>query len=187
VIGSLAREIETTHRQALPLPTATAHGTSAWVAENAAISATDDTFGLVTLNAFKAATKTIVSDELLADALPEFDAYLAAELGRGLDLARAHGAADYDSGDAGVDDMSALGRAVVSDPEAVLARIGAASASQCAGRVRVLARPARESEHGVHGCQVARERAFDHGPVGEEVRGRSGDDLRRWVEPRDHS
>jgi HK97 family phage major capsid protein len=38
------------------------------------------------VNAFKAATKTVVSEELVADALEDFDAYLAGELGQRLAL-----------------------------------------------------------------------------------------------------
>jgi HK97 family phage major capsid protein len=79
-IGALAREIETSQGTQLPLPTATAHGTSSWVAENASTTATDETFGQVTLGAFKGMTLTIVSEELAGDALPEFDNFLAQEL-----------------------------------------------------------------------------------------------------------
>jgi HK97 family phage major capsid protein len=80
VIGQLAREVVTLDGRPLPLPTATTHGTSAWTAENAPTTASDETFGQVTLNAYKAITATIVSEELLDDALPAFDEFLAAEL-----------------------------------------------------------------------------------------------------------
>jgi HK97 family phage major capsid protein len=87
VIGSVARVIVTSHGRPLPLPTATAHGAGSWVAENAAVSATDDTFSQVSVGAYKAATKTIVSEELVQDALEdEFDRYLAEELGQRLAL-----------------------------------------------------------------------------------------------------
>jgi HK97 family phage major capsid protein len=82
VIGELARTIETDHGRPIPLGTATAHRTASWTAENASVSPTDDTFGQVTLNAYKAMTKTIVSEELAEDALEDFDAYLADELGQ---------------------------------------------------------------------------------------------------------
>jgi HK97 family phage major capsid protein len=52
VIANLAREIETDHGRPIPLGTATAHGTGSWTAENAVVSATDDTFGQVSLGAF---------------------------------------------------------------------------------------------------------------------------------------
>jgi hypothetical protein len=81
VIGALAREVQTTDGTTLQLGTATAHGVSTWAAENAAFPApSDDTFGQVTVGAFKAVTNTIVSEELLRDAFPEFDVYLAGEL-----------------------------------------------------------------------------------------------------------
>ena len=81
IIGRLAREITTPHGLTVPLPTATAHGTSAWTAENAAASGpTDETFGQGSLGAFKALTSVVVSEELLDDALGAFEHYLAGEL-----------------------------------------------------------------------------------------------------------
>jgi HK97 family phage major capsid protein len=84
VIGELARNLETEHGRPIPLPTTTAHGTASWTAENAGHTASDDTFGTVSLNAFKAGVKTIVSEELAQDALEDFDSYLAAEFGQRL-------------------------------------------------------------------------------------------------------
>jgi HK97 family phage major capsid protein len=86
VIGELARNLETDHGRPVPLPTATAHGTGVWTAENAAVTATDETFGQISLNAFKGMTKTFVSEELAEDAIDEFDQYLADELGQRLAL-----------------------------------------------------------------------------------------------------
>lgn len=80
-LGAIARMIETDNGQALPVPTNTAHGSGAWLAENAPVIASDETFAQVTLNAFKAATKIILSEELDADALDGFDGFLAQELG----------------------------------------------------------------------------------------------------------
>jgi HK97 family phage major capsid protein len=82
IIAELARLIETDHGRAIPLPTTTAHGTAAWTAENASVSATDETFGQVSLNAFKAMTKTIASEELVEDAEFPLDEYLGDELGQ---------------------------------------------------------------------------------------------------------
>jgi HK97 family phage major capsid protein len=82
VISELARQIETDHGRGIPLPTTTAHGTASWTAENAAVSATDETFGQVTLNAFKASAKVIVSEELRDDAEFSLDQYLGQELGQ---------------------------------------------------------------------------------------------------------
>ena len=84
VIGNVSRVLVTDHGRPIPLPTA--HGTGAWTAENAAVTASDDTFAQVTLNAYKGMTKTIVSEELVQDALANFDEYLGDELGQRLAL-----------------------------------------------------------------------------------------------------
>jgi len=84
VIGELARQLETTHGQSIPLPTTTAHGTGSWTSENAAVTATDETFSQVTVSAYKASTKTIVSEELVADAEVDLEQYLGDELGQRL-------------------------------------------------------------------------------------------------------
>ncbi len=81
VIGALAREIVTNSGGTLPLPTAPAHGTGAWIAENAAGTPSDETFGQVELGAFKSQTKVIASEELAQDPGVPFDDYLTGELG----------------------------------------------------------------------------------------------------------
>jgi len=81
-IGRLALEIVTESGVALQLPTSTTHGTSSWTAENAGYTASDEVFGQVTVNAFKAATSVIVSEELANDALDNFEPWLARELGQ---------------------------------------------------------------------------------------------------------
>jgi HK97 family phage major capsid protein len=86
IIGALARVLDTDHGRPIPFPTVTAHGAGAWTAENAAVVASDDTFGQVTVNAFKGSTKTIVSEELADDAAGDFDRYLSDELGQRLAL-----------------------------------------------------------------------------------------------------
>ena len=80
-IGVLARQIDTADGATINVATATAHGTGSWVSENSSVSASDETFGQVAIGAFKAATKVIVSEELLADNGTELDRYLADELG----------------------------------------------------------------------------------------------------------
>lgn len=64
---SLADVMLTDSGDAIPMPTLTAFGTMTWTAENAAYTPSDDTLGQVTLNAYKATTKVIVSEELLQD------------------------------------------------------------------------------------------------------------------------
>jgi HK97 family phage major capsid protein len=81
VIRNLATVITTTSGDAIQVPAVTAHGTAAWVAENAAYTASDETFGLATLNAYKAGTLIKVSEELMADSAFDLDAYIRREFG----------------------------------------------------------------------------------------------------------
>jgi HK97 family phage major capsid protein len=80
-INELASLMVTDGGEALQIPSITAHGVATWTAENAAYTASDETFGQVTLNAFKAGTKVIVSEELLTDASFGLDSYLSQEFG----------------------------------------------------------------------------------------------------------
>ncbi len=86
VIANVSRILETEHGRSVPIPSASAHGSGSWTSENAAYVASDDTFAQVTLGAFKASTKSIVSEELAQDALGNFDVYLSEELGLRLAL-----------------------------------------------------------------------------------------------------
>ena len=85
-IGASARELVTTHERTISVPIAATHGTGTWTAENAAYTASDDAITQGTLSAFKATTKTILSEELETDALDDFDRFLADELGQRLAL-----------------------------------------------------------------------------------------------------
>lgn len=80
-IGQLATNLTTDSGETINVPANTAHGTATWTAENAAYTASDETFAQVALNAFKAATSIIVSEELLADSAFALDAFLATEFG----------------------------------------------------------------------------------------------------------
>jgi HK97 family phage major capsid protein len=73
-ISSVAREIVTESGDTIGVPTTTGHGSAAWVAEAGAGASTDETFGQLALNAFKAHTQVIVSEELAQDAGFGFDA-----------------------------------------------------------------------------------------------------------------
>jgi HK97 family phage major capsid protein len=77
----LANKITTDSGEALQIPSVTAHGVATWTAENAAYTASDETFGQITLNAFKAGRTVIVSEELLTDSAFGLEAYLSQELG----------------------------------------------------------------------------------------------------------
>jgi HK97 family phage major capsid protein len=80
-INQLASVMTTDSGEALQIPAVSAHGVATWTAENAAYTASDETFGQITLNAFKAARTVIVSEELLTDAAFGLDGYLAQEFG----------------------------------------------------------------------------------------------------------
>ncbi len=80
-INELATTMVTDSGEALQIPSVSAHGTAAWMSENGAFTPSDETFGQVTLNAFKAGTKVIVSEELLTDASFGLDSYLVQEFG----------------------------------------------------------------------------------------------------------
>jgi len=81
-IGRLAREVTSDGGSTPQVPVSTVHGTAAWVAENASVTGSDETFAQVALGAFKSTTKVIVSEELAKDARVPFDAYLASEVGQ---------------------------------------------------------------------------------------------------------
>jgi HK97 family phage major capsid protein len=80
-INQLASTMTTDSGEALQVPAVSAHGVATWTAENAGYTASDETFGQITLNAFKAGRTVIVSEELLTDAAFGLDNYLAQELG----------------------------------------------------------------------------------------------------------
>jgi HK97 family phage major capsid protein len=80
-LASLANVITTDSGEALNVPSNTTHGTATWTAENATYTASDEVFGTMALNAYKAATTVIVSDELLEDSAFPLDSFLASEFG----------------------------------------------------------------------------------------------------------
>jgi len=80
-ISSLATEIVTDSGDTIQVPANTAHGTASWTAENAAYSPSDETFAQLSLGAYKATSKIIVSEELLDDSAFPLDAYLSQEFG----------------------------------------------------------------------------------------------------------
>jgi HK97 family phage major capsid protein len=81
VIARLARVLPTDSGTSMLMPTTTAHGTATWTAENTSYTLSDETFGQVSIGAFKASAAVIASEELAQDAGIEFDQYLAEELG----------------------------------------------------------------------------------------------------------
>lgn len=76
--------LRTNSGENLQVPKTTAHGTAAITAENAAISASDSTFGQVTLGAYKYGRLVQVSRELVEDTAVDLLGYLARDCGRSL-------------------------------------------------------------------------------------------------------
>jgi HK97 family phage major capsid protein len=80
-ISRLAAEHRTEgHGRPLKLPKTTAHGVAAWVAEGAGFPNVIDTFGILELDAFKAGTLELVSEELWHD-VDGFEDYLTSTIG----------------------------------------------------------------------------------------------------------
>lgn len=79
-----ATRIETAGGAAIQIPKVTAHAAAVWAAEAAALTAQDDTFAQVTLNAFKAVKLIKVSLELLEDSGVDLEGYISSELGRAI-------------------------------------------------------------------------------------------------------
>jgi HK97 family phage major capsid protein len=80
-IASLATTITTASGEPLNIPSNTTHGSATWTAENVGFTASDEVFGTAQLNAYKAATQVIVSEELLEDSAFPLDSFLATEFG----------------------------------------------------------------------------------------------------------
>jgi HK97 family phage major capsid protein len=80
-VASLAQEIRTSGGDALNIPSNTTHGVATWTAENVGFTASDEVFGTAQLNAYKAATQVVVSEELLEDSAFPLDSFLAKEFG----------------------------------------------------------------------------------------------------------
>jgi HK97 family phage major capsid protein len=64
------------------IPVVANRGTAAWVEEEAVIPESDNTFGQITLNAYKIATLIKASSELLNDSFFDIESYIAKEFAR---------------------------------------------------------------------------------------------------------
>jgi HK97 family phage major capsid protein len=80
-IAQLAQEWITQRGDTFAVPSAASHGTASWVAESGAITPSDDTITQVSLSAYKANSKIIVSEELVQDEEVDLERFLASELG----------------------------------------------------------------------------------------------------------
>jgi len=74
----------TTNSGALSIPTVSAHGSASWKGEEVAFAESDEQFGSVTLNEYKATTLVKVSEELLNDSAFPLESYMATEFARRL-------------------------------------------------------------------------------------------------------
>ena len=64
------------------IPVVATKGTASWIDEEGAYPESDDTFGLVSIGAFKLATTIRVSEELLNDSVFNIESYIATEFAR---------------------------------------------------------------------------------------------------------
>ncbi len=64
------------------IPVVASKGTASWIDEEGAYPESDDTFGLVSIGAFKLATTIRASEELLNDSVFNIESYIAAEFAR---------------------------------------------------------------------------------------------------------
>lgn len=81
VMRGLATVI-TTSSGTLEIPVVSGHGTASWLAEAAAFTPSDETFGQKTLSAYKAGTIILVSEELLNDSAFNLEQYIVNEFAR---------------------------------------------------------------------------------------------------------
>jgi HK97 family phage major capsid protein len=81
IMRQLAKVI-TTSSGDKKIPVVASKGTAAWVDEEGAIPEDDDTFGQVSIGAYKVATMIKVSEELLNDSIFNLESYIAREFAR---------------------------------------------------------------------------------------------------------
>ena len=64
------------------IPIVASKGEAKWIEEEAAYPESDDSFGQISISAYKVATMIKVSDELLNDNVFNLEAYISKEFGR---------------------------------------------------------------------------------------------------------
>ena len=80
-VGTLARTLTTSAGETINVPLNLTHGSAAWVAESGAYTPSDETITNATLSAYKAATKIIVSEELVTDSDFDLSSFISTEFG----------------------------------------------------------------------------------------------------------
>ena len=73
------------------IPVVASKGTASWIEEGAAYPESDDTFGQISIGAFKLATMIKVSEELLNDSVFDIASYIAREFARRIGAAEEEG------------------------------------------------------------------------------------------------
>ena len=81
IFRQLAHVIRTTSGDR-NIPVVASKGTASWISEEAAYPESDDTFGMLTIGAYKLATTIKVSDELLHDSVFDIASYITKEFVR---------------------------------------------------------------------------------------------------------
>ena len=82
ILSAGATVLQTDSGEAIQVPKTTAHSSASLIAEGAAISASDPTFGQATLNAYKYAVLIQVARELVDDTSVDLMGYIAMQAGR---------------------------------------------------------------------------------------------------------
>ena len=77
----LATTIKTSNGER-KIPVVTGHGTAAWMDENGTYPESEETFGQVTLGAYKVGTAIKISEELIHDSVFDLESYMAEEFVR---------------------------------------------------------------------------------------------------------
>ena len=81
IFRKLAKVIQTSSGDK-KFPVSASKGTASWVDEEGLIPESDDSFGLISISAYKLATMIKVSDELLNDSVFNLESYIATEFAR---------------------------------------------------------------------------------------------------------
>lgn len=81
IFRSLAHIIRTASRER-KIPVVSSKGTASWIEEGGAFPESDDTFGQVTIGAYKLGTTIKISEELLNDSVFDLENYIAREFAR---------------------------------------------------------------------------------------------------------
>jgi HK97 family phage major capsid protein len=80
-VGTLANTMVTSTGDVFNIPLNLTHGTAAWIAESGSYTPSDETMTQGVLNAYKAGTKIIVSEELLTDSAFDLSGFITSEFG----------------------------------------------------------------------------------------------------------